>query len=489
MNNSRCANKADVDISTQTVLFFTSGKILCFLPEELTHLYPLDNGAYQLPIFDDQKNVSGPLIDKSVYELSLSGGLDQTIAIKLVKGDTPIFSGYEMDGEEVRRFFGTEKSVSIWGGLIEEILHLQGGLQMLMTDPSLKDLYQKLQRVENTKSLFKLRNVLKNAFSEDERNRLNSPLLDQLHDMMKNVSVNDVKKFLMYAIDQKYFSLTDFLLKRGADATILDNFPIRRAVQHNSAAIVQLLLDHGADVHVEYDEALRRASKNGYVEIVQLLLDHGADVHAEDDDALRSACVSGSEETVRLLLSHGALVNAYYGSALVQASSIGHLNIVTLLLEHGADVNARGNGALHAASANGHIEVVKLLIKAGATADSDALDKASEHGHIELVQLLLDHGATSDNALTVASQKGNINIIDLLLQQKMGNINDALIVASEYGKLDTVKLLLDHGADVHARNDAAARAASDYDWSEVVDLLIEHGVDPSISGRHFAYDI
>ena len=47
--------------------------------------------------------------------------------------------------------------------------------------------------------------------------------------------------------------------------------------------------------------------------------------------------------------------------------------------------------------------------------------------------------------------------------------------SAELGQLESVRLLLDRGADVHARNEAALRAARHEGHAAVVALLLERG--------------
>ena len=54
-----------------------------------------------------------------------------------------------------------------------------------------------------------------------------------------------------------------------------------------------------------------------------------------------------------------------------------------------------------------------------------------------------------------------------------------LIEAAKNGKTETVELLLNHGADVHTRNNYALRWAVKYRKTQTVNLLLQHKADPS----------
>ena len=57
------------------------------------------------------------------------------------------------------------------------------------------------------------------------------------------------------------------------------------------------------------------------------------------------------------------------------------------------------------------------------------------------------------------------------------NLNEKLVWASSNGHLEIVRLLLEHGADVHARDDEVLIWASRNGHLEVVRLLLNKGAD------------
>jgi ankyrin repeat protein len=86
------------------------------------------------------------------------------------------------------------------------------------------------------------------------------------------------------------------LLDAGADAHVMDDFPLRLASLNGHSATVGALLRAGADVHAWDDYALRWAREKGHARTVKALLRAGADVHAGKDAAARWANKAGHAE-------------------------------------------------------------------------------------------------------------------------------------------------------------------------------------------------
>jgi Ankyrin repeats (3 copies) len=84
------------------------------------------------------------------------------------------------------------------------------------------------------------------------------------------------------------------------------NIALLEASLNGDTYAVKSLLDAGADAHVMDDFPLRLASLNGHSATVGALLRAGADVHAWDDYALRWAREKGHARTVKALLRAGA---------------------------------------------------------------------------------------------------------------------------------------------------------------------------------------
>lgn len=146
--------------------------------------------------------------------------------------------------------------------------------------------------------------------------------------------------------------IVKMLLKRGADAKIIDNI-ISAAVICDSTEMLSILLDAGADINGAVDTALNTASLHGMEEMMEFLMIRGADVNEKSlQDAIRSRQHNRIRMMMRLI-QHGADVNAIgdMGTPLTVAASLGDLEAVVFLLEKGSDINlvgGRHHSPLHA---------------------------------------------------------------------------------------------------------------------------------------------
>lgn len=411
----------------------------------------------------------------------------------------------------------TSSTLSMWGGVIDTLLHLEGGKQKLQDDPALKSLVEKLHRIEETKTVDDAIRTVKSApFSEYEQKWPSSPLLNQLI----NVSKYERQPFLQAAV-MGYLEAAIFLLDRGVDPHTHSEKALRYASGAGHLSIVRLLLDRGANVNTLNDHALRWACENGHRDVVELLLDRGANIHASDDASIKDASYKGHLTTVQLLIERGALnTNVSWVLRLVCAtqhhevlkvlldfqrdrqipvnihallleavegdhSKGAHINTVKVLLEYGA----RNGDALVSASDSGHTKIVQLLLQYGIRGlRGEALRWAVQNQHLGIVQLLLedreDHEDNNDTPLDrffpTAVNHGGCDVMQLLLNYGADvhfNNDEALYMASENGNIDMVQLLLKYGADVHACEDRALRVACDNSDPGIAKLLLEHGAD------------
>jgi hypothetical protein len=141
-----------------------------------------------------------------------------------------------------------------------------------------------------------------------------------------------------------------------------------------------------------------RHGDEGTEDNVRFLIERGADVNLLDNYettalmfALMFACddYEANENSVRFLIEAGANVNLQNKqgtTALMDASKYGHENIVRLLIAAGADVDVKNNQGVNAlvnASVNGHKNVVILLIEAGANISTENLINFKGRSKIE----------------------------------------------------------------------------------------------------------
>jgi ankyrin repeat protein len=218
----------------------------------------------------------------------------------------------------------------------------------------------------------------------------------------------------------------------------------------------------------------------------------------EDDAAplcLYYAALCGFRGLTKFLITkYPQHLNATVGlnmSPLVAALYSRHIQVAQLLLQHGAVLPIRANGRtlLHAASADGLVDVAQwLLIGADANAQDDghrtSLHKASEKGHVDIVRLLIEHGADiharDQYQLTPLHRAENAETAQLLIKHgadvhaRDQNQSTPLHLAQE---AETAQVLIKHGADVHARDQSQSMPLHLAQEAETAQVLIKHGAD------------
>jgi ankyrin repeat protein len=234
--------------------------------------------------------------------------------------------------------------------------------------------------------------------------------------------------------------------------------PLRNAATGGHLALVKRLLERGADPNLPEERiaprghALYSAVYRGHVEIARLLLEYGAFPNPPVEssaDALSIAINRGDAPMVELLASYGAAravdILAYYG------------DLTTAAAVFDAD-RARAN-------------------------DPDALTNAAQQGHESFVRLLLRCApALATRVGTAASTRA---LTELLFAHGMDPSHaDWLGITPLHrfardGQLEMAALFLDHGADVHARDDELCSTplawAARHGRLEMVELLLAHG--------------
>ena len=156
-----------------------------------------------------------------------------------------------------------------------------------------------------------------------------------------------------------------------------------------------------------------------------------------------------AEREERLLAMHGGDVNKTLADICVE----GEGKDARFLLAHGANANQRdwqGWPVLWRAAYHGQLVVVEALLDAGADEIEAALLLAADTGHTAVAVLLLDHGADvhykNEHSLLQAVYHGHLETATLLLQRGATAQSRILTTAVARGHHAVADLLRAHGA-------------------------------------------
>lgn len=239
--------------------------------------------------------------------------------------------------------------------------------------------------------------------------------------------------------------------------------PLKNAAATGRMEIVRLLLERGADPNLPEEQiapkghALYSAVYNGHYEIAKLLLERGAYPSPPVEssaDALSIALGRSDERMVELLCSYGSARSvellAYYG------------DLKTAAAVFAADpALADDPGALGGAAGNGHTGFVQLMLRH----HPELPRRVSLAGKTrELTELLFAHGMD-------ASRPDWLGITPLHHFAGKGDRENAA-------------LFLDHGADLHARDEDIC--STPLGWAAkagkraMVEFLLARGARPSL---------
>jgi RNA polymerase sigma factor (sigma-70 family) len=259
---------------------------------------------------------------------------------------------------------------------------------------------------------------------------------------------------------------------------------------------------------------LKNAAVGGHLEIVKLLLEHGADPNLPEEGiaphghALYSAVYHGHYEIARLLLERGAYPNPPVESsadAVWIAIRRGEIRMIELLASHGAvwEIPIEPAGALtyDRIVATGLRRATAVLAYFGDTAaaeplfaadpaladNPEALSHAAGRGHEPFVRLLLRYQPDLARRVTVAHPR---EMAELLFQHGMDpNRPNWLRITPLHhfaanGQVDGAALFLDHGADLHARDEEYRSTplawAAREGHARMVEFLLRRGARPSL---------
>lgn len=349
------------------------------------------------------------------------------------------------------------------------------------------------------------------AVVEDVKNTLRL-IFEKVAPGKEVLDARDVRKALNYIIEFGHFHIVRIwlhLFKITTGPSLLQQALVV-ASRYNQIEIVQYCLDKGADVNTQFenDSPLCMAVSFGHFEIVKLLIAHHAYVHESDDAPLRLAIIEGYFDIVQFLVNHGANIYVFEcssntASPMICAIFSDRLEILKFLIaKHRCGVHAwdqHGPDApLRHACQLGRFEIVKFLLEHGANVVDSSFQSVTA-GHTPLWNACY-YGAKA----TADQSQQFYNTIKLLLirYDNLRNtgffkklflklftsrsdadvhsvLNGPTIVLpyiAELGSLEIVSLLLQHGADVHYKNDLALKRAAENGHLEVTLLLTRASV-------------
>ncbi|KAF5970215.1 ankyrin protein 1 [Fusarium bulbicola] len=283
-------------------------------------------------------------------------------------------------------------------------------------------------------------------------------LLD--HGADANLTNDDMRTPLQYAVLVKHYKAVEMLLEAGADpnsALRKNQAPLCSALEQ--PRIVRLLLEKGADPNVGFSigfTPLTYAACFGYQEAVEVLLEYGATVDLEygfgvDEPTndwhkgwtpLMCATFQGHHGIVRMLAEAGADMHRRdkkTGRLIVHLAIAGGTLSTILELTSRIDVNAtatNGLGVLH--YRNLEIQDLKRLVNADADIEIGAGGRPTPlqiyaDCDFEKVQYIIKRGA-------------NVNSLSPYY-------GSPLHQACRAGRFDIIKFLVERGANVNATED------------------------------------
>jgi ankyrin repeat protein len=274
-----------------------------------------------------------------------------------------------------------------------------------------------------------------------------------------------------------FTKIVDLLGENGALSDVFSAAYIGDVDTLVAAWEVQPSLLHAEDPAEDFKRItpMHHAIAGGHADVAAWLTARGARIEPHSGWLLTHAAVQNRDDLVELLLDNGADVH--------RAGILGPLDgddrsVADLLVARGFDVNADSDyGAMLVRACRGDVSNheasrVEALLAYGADVNQDhygltALHYATRAGRTELMQLLLDHGA-------------NVHCRD----------NDGLTplahltrTRAKFDLIPVMQLLLDHSADVNSRNQKGETVLFSFARRgdrRVVEWLLDHGANPSL---------
>jgi ankyrin repeat protein len=248
--------------------------------------------------------------------------------------------------------------------------------------------------------------------------------------------------------------------------------------------------------------ALKNAAAKGHLEIVKLLLKRRSNPNLAEEGiaprghALYSAVAGKYYEIAKLLLEHGADPSAAVESSadcLSRAIDHGDQKMVDLLASYGA------SRSVEIMAYYGDVRTAAAVFAANPAlaADPEALENAAGQGQELFIRLMLRYQPNLPKRIAVGvrsnAPEGPIKtreLTELLFQHGMDASRPnwlgitPLHRFAQKGDLDNAIILIDHGADLHARDDDICSTplgwAAKFGKIEMVELLLSRGAKPNL---------
>lgn len=293
----------------------------------------------------------------------------------------------------------------------------------------------------------------------------------------------------------------DHLVAHGATidlgmACATGNLPCARQLLDQDPSLANRLSEYDG-YYLGCGAPIKNAAARGHLEIVKLLIERGADPNlpeegiAPDGHAVYSAVANGHHEVVGYLLRHGGHPNVEVESSadtLSRAISNKDQKMIDLLCSHGA---ARG---LHLLAYHNDLQTAAAVLAANPALaiDADALANAASEGHEHFVRLLLRHQPDLPRNLgfhgwAVGAKTRELN--ELLFAHGMNaSAPDWLGITplhhfARAGDTEKSEQFLDHGADIHARDEDICSTplgwAAKFGQKSMVVALLRRGAQPN----------
>jgi ankyrin repeat protein len=292
------------------------------------------------------------------------------------------------------------------------------------------------------------------------------------------------------------------LVSRGATvdlgmACATGNLARVRELLDQEPTLVNRLSDYGG-YYLGSGAPIKNAAARGHLDVVRLLLERGADPNLPEEGiaprghALYSAAANGHYEVAKLLLEHGAHPNVEVESSadtLSRVISNGDQQMLELLCAHGA---AR---PVHLLAGYNDLQTAAAVFAANPALADDpaALVNAANGGHESFVRLMLRYQPDLPRRVSfpgwaVGAKTRALN--ELMFRHGLNpSTPDWLGITplhefARHGEVEKAGIFLDHGADIHSRDEDICSTplgwAAKFGRKAMVELLLQRGARPNL---------